>query len=264
MSNLEIQKQSRGSHRSVATRFNNEAENIMSKDLDTISEADINRLNQVATLLTRKQNFLVTLNQELQQNLTEAEALDNDILESEEVDDKLTQNIDAIKRFTKRFEGPSTAADTSTPSTSTLSDAMRNSANIKLPKLNLPVFSGNYMEWTLFFDLFKGAVIDNSSLQGSQKLQYLKASVKGDAAKLLASIPVTDHNFDIAMNTLINRYENKRIIIRTHLHSIVSYRSLTTDNARDLRNLIEAMDEHRLALQNLGEPSIVKTSFLFT
>ena len=185
--------------------------------------------------------------------MTEAEALDNDILESEEFNDKLTKNIDAIKRFTKRFEGPSKAADTLTPSTSTLSDAMRNSANIKLPKLNLPVFSGNYMEWTSFFDLFKGAVIDNNSLQGSQKLQYLKASVKGDTAKLLASIPVTDHNFDIAMNTLINRYENKRIIIRTHLHSIVSYRSLTTDNARDLGNLIEAMDEHRLALQNLGE-----------
>ena len=146
MSNLEMQKQWRGSDRSVATRLNNEAENIMSKDLDTISEADINRLNQVATLLTRKQNFLVTLNQELQQNLTEAEALDNDIVESEEVDEKLTQNIDAIKRFTKRFEGPSTAADTSTPSTSTFSDAMRNSANIKLPKLNLPVFLGNYME----------------------------------------------------------------------------------------------------------------------
>ena len=61
------------------------------------------------------------------------------------------------------------------------------------------------MEWTSFFDLFKEAVIDNSSLQGSQKLRYLKASVKGDDAKLLASILVTDHNFDIAMNTLINR-----------------------------------------------------------
>ena len=107
------------------------------------------------------------MNQELQQNLTEAEALDNDILEEvdEEVDDNLTQNIDAIKRFTKRFEGPSTAADTSTPSTSTLSDAMRNSANIKLPKLNLPVFSGNYMESTSFSDLCKGVVLDNSSLQ---------------------------------------------------------------------------------------------------
>ena len=85
-------------------------------------------------------------------------------------------------------------------------------------------------------------------------MRFLKASVKGDATKLLALIPVADHNFDIAMNTLINRYENKRIIIRTHLHSIVSYRSLTTDNARDLRNLIEAMDEYRFALQSLGEP----------
>ena len=140
MFNLEMRKQSRGSHRSAATSFNNEAENIMSKDLDTISEADINRLNQVATLLTRKQNFLVTLNQKLQHNLT------GDLLESEEVDDKLTKNVDAIKRFTKGFEGPSTAADTSTPSTSTLSDAMRNSANIKLPELNLPVFSCDFME----------------------------------------------------------------------------------------------------------------------
>ena len=60
------------------------------------------------------------------------------------------------------------------------------------------------MEWTSFFDLFKGEVIENSSLQGSQRLQYLKASVKVEAAKLLASIPVTDHNFDIAMKTDMN------------------------------------------------------------
>ena len=131
--------------------------------------------------------------------MTEAEALDSDILESEEVDNNSTGNIDPIKRFTKHFEGPSTAVDTSTATTSTLSDTMRKSANIKLPELNVPHFSGNYMEWTSFIDLFKGAVIDNNSLQGSQKLQCLNVS------KLLALIPVTNHNFDIAMNSLINR-----------------------------------------------------------
>ena len=126
MSNLEMQKQSRELHCIIATNFSNEAENIMSKDQDTISEADINRLNQVATLLTRKQNFLVTLNQKIQQNVMEAEALGNGILESGDVDEinainaikvdavneHLTPNIDAIKRFTKRFQGPSTAVDT--------------------------------------------------------------------------------------------------------------------------------------------------------
>ena len=96
MSNLEIKKQPRRSHRSVASRYNNEAENIISKDQDIISEADNNKLNRQATLLNRKKNFLLTLNQELQQILKEAEALDNDILESEEFDEKLTQNIDAI------------------------------------------------------------------------------------------------------------------------------------------------------------------------
>ena len=56
------------------------------------------------------------------------------------------------------------------------------------------------------------------------------------------------------MNTLMNTKENKWIIIRTHLYSIVLQQSLTTDNVRDLRNLVEAMGEHRLALQILGEP----------
>ena len=173
--------------------------NTLSKDQDTISDADVNRLNQIATLLTRQQNFLVTFNQELQQNLTDAEALDNYILESEDVNNNSTQNIDAIKRFRKHLEGPSIAVDTSTASTSTLSDTMRKSANMKLPEITVPVFAGNYMEWTSFIDLFKGAVIDNNSVQGSQKLQCLKAP------KLLYLIPVTNHKLDIAMNTLINR-----------------------------------------------------------
>ena len=89
---------------------------------------------------------------------------------------------------------------------------------------------------------------------------------KSDAAKLLASIPVTDDNFDIAMNNLINRYENKRIIIRTHLHSIVSYRSLTTDNA-----MPETKEFEFKQLTNIDLPcriwenqSTVQTSFLFT
>ena len=79
--------------------------------------------------------------------------------------------------------------------------------NIKFQKLNLPVFSGNYKEWTSFYDLFNGAVIDNIALQCSRKLLNSESSLK-DAEKLLVSIPVTDHFFDVAMEILVNRYEN--------------------------------------------------------
>ena len=46
-----------------------------------------------------------------------------------------------------------------------------------------------------------------------------------------------------------------------HVQSIVSYRFLTTDKVEDLRNFSEAMDKHRLALQNLAEP--VKSQDIF-
>ena len=62
-----MQRQSRRSHRSVATRLNDEAEMIMREEPQT-TEADINRLNQFSTLLARKQSYLVNGNEQVQQN----------------------------------------------------------------------------------------------------------------------------------------------------------------------------------------------------
>ncbi|GFR24690.1 uncharacterized protein TNCT_224971 [Trichonephila clavata] len=60
--------------------------------------------------------------------------------------------------------------------------------NLKLPRIELPVFTSNYMDWILFHDLFLASVGNNNTLSDSQKLQYLKLSVKGEAATLLQSI----------------------------------------------------------------------------
>ena len=65
------------------------------------------------------------------------------------------------------------------------------------------------MEWKLFVELFKGAVIENTRLAKSQKLQQMKSSLTGDADKLLHSITITNDNFDIAIDILENRYDNK-------------------------------------------------------
>ena len=116
------------------------------------------------------------------------------------------------------------------------------------------------MEWKSFFDLFKGAVIDNTRLT----LQHLKSSLTGDADKLLHSITITDDNFDIAIDILENRYDNKRLTLRSHLHEIFSQRSLTNENSKDLRTLMETTEEHRLALLNHGQPVDQQDIFFFT
>ena len=59
----------------------------MRKEPLTITEADINPLDQFSTLLARKLSNLFSLNEQLQHNLSELKTLDNDIVGSNNFDD---------------------------------------------------------------------------------------------------------------------------------------------------------------------------------
>ncbi|GFY14212.1 uncharacterized protein TNCV_3614011 [Trichonephila clavipes] len=94
--------------------------------------------------------------------------------------------------------------------------------NLKLPRRELPAFTSNYIDWTSFRDLFLASVGNNSTLSDSQKLQYLKLSVKGESATLLQSIQITNDNYKKAWNALTERYENESEIINAALIKLVS------------------------------------------
>ena len=176
--------------------------------------------------------------------------LHDEIVETEECDDKICQNIDYVHRFVQRKTRHSSQESSFAAGSTTIS---RNIENINLPKLDLPSFSGDYLDWISFYDRFKGAVIDNDQLTNSLRSQYLKSAVKREASKMLTSITVTD-NFDVAMEILQNRYDNRRLILRAHIHWIVSYRPVLQENTGELRKLVDKMEEHRLSPRNMGQP----------
>ena len=245
--NLERLKKSRTAYRTVATRLNNEAKTITDRLVQNVSEEELIRLEQISTLLTKKQLYLSDMNQKVQNLIDDTDRLDEEIEESENYDDKTGQHVDLINRFVMYKRTP---ARSSTPRLAT-GQAI---TNVKLPKLELPTFCGDYKDWTSFFDQFNEAVTSNSQITDSRKLQYLKISVKGDAAKLLTSPRITDANFSTACDILRNRYDNKRLISRAHVHAIVSQKPVTNENPKALRDLMETVEENRLALSNLGQP----------
>ena len=53
-----------------------------------------------------------------------------------------------------------------------------------LPKLNSPVFDADACAWPNLYGLFK-ALVDDQQLPKTQKMIYLKASVKGTAGMFL-------------------------------------------------------------------------------
>ena len=47
-------------------------------------------------------------------------------------------------------------------------NARSGAGSIKLPKIELPSFSGKYTEWTSFYDLFNASVHSNNSLKPAE------------------------------------------------------------------------------------------------
>ncbi|GFQ69718.1 DUF1758 domain-containing protein [Trichonephila clavata] len=94
------------------------------------------------------------------------------------------------------------------------------SAEVKLPTLSLPIFSGVTEEWLAFSDLFEAAVSNNQNLTGAQKLQYLKGSLRSDALRIVNSLSITNDNFEIAWKLLKDRYFNKREIMSSLVKSL--------------------------------------------
>ncbi|XP_068627437.1 uncharacterized protein [Battus philenor] len=77
----------------------------------------------------------------------------------------------------------------------------KTNTQIRLPKLQLPQFSREIQEWAGFRNLFESAM-DSSSVPPLQRLQYLKSSLKGEAASLISSLLLTEGNYNQAMYIL--------------------------------------------------------------
>ncbi|GFQ84411.1 uncharacterized protein TNCT_697521 [Trichonephila clavata] len=132
--------------------------------------------------------------------------------------------------------------------------ANTNVNNLKLPRIELPVFTSNYMDWISFRDLFLASIGNNNTLSDSQKLQYLKLSVKGEAATLLQSIQITNYNYQKAWNALTKRYENEAEIINAALNKLVSQPVLKQESASGLRKIIDTTQQCIETLQILKQP----------
>ncbi|XP_011858429.1 PREDICTED: uncharacterized protein LOC105555986 [Vollenhovia emeryi] len=63
------------------------------------------------------------------------------------------------------------------------------SFSLHLPRISLPDFSGDFTQWENFRGIFLSLVDKHESLTKTQKLHYLKASLSGEAAKLISNIP---------------------------------------------------------------------------
>ena len=75
---------------------------------------------------------------------------------------------------------------------------------MKLPKLHLPTFDGNFLHWQEFWDVYKIAVHEQDILNVT-KFSYLKGSIRNTAATAIYGISVTNDNCPVAIKISLER-----------------------------------------------------------
>ncbi|UYV82947.1 hypothetical protein LAZ67_22001474 [Cordylochernes scorpioides] len=124
--------------------------------------------------------------------------------------------------------------------------------SIKLPKFQLPLFSGNFSEWLGFKEIFIKVIDQNRALANSQKLQYLVSALRGDAARLVRAFSISDENYSIAWQTLIHRYDNKRELAFRQIQKFLNLKFIKGDSDKALYEFLDMSNEGVQNLSTLG------------
>lgn len=126
------------------------------------------------------------------------------------------------------------------------------SHSVRLPRLDLPNFDGDLLEWTTFKDMFEAAVDNNTNLSKVQKFSYLKAKLTGEAARVVKDFALTDVGYDIAWKALQERYHHPRKIMDALIAQHMTVPA-ANGSAQTIRKLIDSTKQIIRTFELLGK-----------
>ena len=124
--------------------------------------------------------------------------------------------------------------------------------SMKLPKLDVPTFDGDLLNWSQFWEQFSVSVHECKNLSDTEKLVYLQQAVKkGSAKNAIEGLTRTADSYAEAISYLKARYDRPRLIYRTHVQKIMNAPSLREGRGMELRRLYDTILQHIRALKTM-------------
>ena len=127
---------------------------------------------------------------------------------------------------------------------------------MRLPKLSIRPFGGDITQWTAFWNSFKSAIHDNTTLSDIDKFNYLRSFLERSAREAIAGLTLTGPNYNEAVSILEKRFGNKQQIISRHMELLLNLEPVTASHQlRNLRRLYDTVETHVRSLKSLGVDS---------
>ena len=123
-------------------------------------------------------------------------------------------------------------------------------AGVNLPRIEVPKFDGNILNWRPFWEQFRAAVHDKTYLGNIDKLTYLQDAIKGGPAMyVIRGLTQTAESYDEAVKCLHERYNRPRFTHHEHVRSFLQAPAMKASNGKELRKLHDTCKQHLRAIQ---------------
>lgn len=123
-----------------------------------------------------------------------------------------------------------------------------------LPKLNLPVFSGEYLEYPRFIDSFNALVhnVQSRNMTDTRRFGLLKSTLSGKALEAIANLPLVPGNYPVALEILKERFYKQRLIFTSYVRKLWDTQKATSTSS--LRNLCDTYMSIQKGLELIATP----------
>ena len=281
---MEKLKSVRAGNRSAVTRLFRKFEEAKQSE-----QYDREDLNTAFENLTRKKKFLEEINEQILE-VTDAQDAENEIVETDEYSNNFDTKLRHFRNFLQsiqdparlaatlssyqvlnvesppfipanveketRFQGPSYSVPPqahSFASDSHHATPQVSARNHRLPKLTLPTFNGNILDWQTFWDSYESAVHLNPSLTNIEKFNYLKSLLENEALSTIAGFALTHANYLEAVNVLNERYGKGHKITEAYLQALLEIPP-PKNSLSSLRTFYDKCEAYVRGLESLGQP----------
>ncbi|XP_063427239.1 uncharacterized protein LOC134710772 [Mytilus trossulus] len=141
------------------------------------------------------------------------------------------------------------------------SSSSTNNQYHKLPKLNLPTFKGNILDWQSFWDSYETSIHTNPTLSDAQKFNYFKSLLQGEAFQTISGFSMKNTNYGKAISLLQERYGQIHTIIQTYMQALLEI-SPPIYTLVSLRNYYDKTETYVRGLESLGQTTDTYSSLL--
>lgn len=99
---------------------------------------------------------------------------------------------------------------------------------------------GDCLKWPIFRDGFK-VIHEHQSMSAALKFHYLQESLRGEAARVRGELGVTEPNYKIVWDRLVERYEDDYLIVHTLIQKMFTMQKLNKASSFGLRRILDNM-----------------------